>query len=70
MLGKPKYNYGDKVSFEIEGKTIVGEVYIIDAYGTFFQNKEVSYDIMVPSIDKQECLYKHITEPYLKAVKE
>ena len=40
MLGQPKYQYGEKVQFQFDQKTVVGEVYIIDAYGTFFQNEE------------------------------
>ena len=65
MLGKPKFNYGDKVSFEIDGQTVVGEIYIIDRWGTFFDNSDVSYDIMVendPRHGNLSCLYKHISE--------
>ena len=35
MIGKPKYNYGDKVKFTLDNITYSGEVYIIDKYGTF-----------------------------------
>ena len=69
MLGKPKYTYGDKVKFDInyEGKTYLleGAVNIIDAYGTFEQNEEVSYDIIVENGDfpsDYPCLFKHIRE--------
>ena len=61
MLGHPKYAYGDKVKFTIDGKEIIGTIEIIDAYGTFEQNREVSYDIMVKG-EPWNMLYKHITE--------
>lgn len=57
MLGKPKYSYGDEVSFLCNGKRITGKVYIIDEYGTFFDDSDVSYDVM-----SDNCLYKHIRE--------
>lgn len=69
MIGNPRYDYGDKVKFSVfdENKKeheLVGEIYIIDAYGTFEQNEEVSYDIMVEeSPFGNPCLFKHITEP-------
>lgn len=88
MLGYPKYNIGDKVKFAIEqydytddGELIKnslhnniysGEIYIIDRFGTFEDDTDVSYDIMVK--DKKyisdvniegKCLFKHINEKYL-----
>ena len=36
MIGNPKYKYGDKVVFNCGGEKIVGEIYIIDAYGDYF----------------------------------
>ena len=65
MLGKPKFNYDDYVKFTIDGTEVMGQIYIIDAYGTFEQNEEVSYDIMVehsPHFGNKPCLYK----PHLK----
>lgn len=59
MLGKPKYDYDDNVRFIINGKEVCGKVAIIDAYGTFEQDEEVSYDILVES---ENTLYKHIRE--------
>ncbi len=59
MLGHPKFNYHDIVEFQIDGEILVGVIEIIDAYGTFFQNEEVSYDIYVK---KNNTLYKHIIE--------
>ena len=59
MLGKPKYNKGYKVKFNCMGKKKVGLVYIVDAYGTFDQSEEPSYDVMIV---EENCLYKHIRE--------
>ena len=68
MIGKPKYKVGDIVKFEVhwqlpgeetrdEIKT--GVIGIVDKWGTFEQNTEVSYDIMVK---EENCFYKHFTE--------
>ena len=68
MLGKPKFNYGDKVSFEIDGETLVGEIHIIDRWGTFFDDSDASYDILVendPRHGGEKCLYKHISERHV-----
>lgn len=59
MIGKPKYNYNEQVSFVVNGEAKVGTIYIIDKFGTFFDDSDVSYDIMV---DSEKCLYKHIRE--------
>lgn len=64
-LGNPKYKRGDKVNFRWKqnDETIekCGEVYIVDVFGTFFQTKEASYDIMVTE-GENKILYKHIPE--------
>ena len=78
MLGKPKYKLGDTVSFRYKpGNELVqlknlkdeyivtGSVYIVDAYGTFEQNEEPSYDVMVVSGELPigyPCLFKHLRE--------
>ena len=65
MLGKPKYKYGDKVKFVINGKEVIGVIEIIDSYGTFEQHDEVSYDILADEtnpITATPCLFKHIVE--------
>ena len=63
MLGHPKFNYGDKVKFICNGEQLVGTIEIIDAYGTFFDNSDVHYDIMVEREGHDcPCLYKHISE--------
>lgn len=73
MLGKPKYDYNDIVKFKIrmsddeDAKEVEGSIAIIDRWGTFEQNKEVSYDIY--SIE-DNILYKHIQEPELTYVRK
>jgi len=60
MKGKPKFKYEDRVEFDLgDGIKRVGMVYIIDAYGTWDDPDDVSYDILV---ENENCLYKHITE--------
>lgn len=73
MIGHPKYDYDDLVEFDIvyENKTytLQGRIEIIDRYGTFEQNKDVSYDIMVensPLHNNEPCLFKHIIESELR----
>lgn len=68
MLGKPKFKYNEPVSFEIKRNNgnkqiLYGRISIIDDYGTFFDESDVSYDIFVP---EENCLYKHINEKYIK----
>ena len=59
ILGRPKYTYGDVVRFKWNDGEKLGKVYIVDAYGTFEQNDEPSYDVRV---EEERCLYKHIPE--------
>lgn len=62
MIGKPKFKIGDQVTFTLEKLgTIKGNIYIIDPYGTFEDDSDVSYDIMGMYKD-QETLFKHIPE--------
>lgn len=63
MKGHPKYQYGNLVKFELNGEIKEGIVYIIDKYGTFEDDSDVSYDILVGN---ENCLYKHINEKYIK----
>lgn len=63
MKGNPKYQYGNLVKFELNGEIKEGTVYIIDKYGTFEDDSDVSYDILVGN---ENCLYKHINEKYIK----
>lgn len=69
--GNPKYSKGDTVSFEfydlVTGEpvrtTVEGEIYIVDAYGTFFDESEPSYDIMCKNFkDEEKVLFKHVAE--------
>lgn len=65
MKGNPKYEYGDIVKFNIKNDVITGKVYIIDKYGTFDDDSDVSYDILD---DVNHILYKHIREDKLLKV--
>lgn len=71
MIGQPKYNYGDKVSFKFPTPdgvdTFEGTIYIIDAYGTWDDPSDVSYDILSKS---ENCLYKHISEREVTKIEE
>ena len=67
--GRPKYDVGQKVRFLTynaetnEQEYLYGEVYIVDAYGTFMNPGAPSYDIyVVNSRWPDGCLYKHIPE--------
>ena len=65
MKGFPKYKIGDKVHFEltIEGKkdSENGEVVVVDKYGTFGDDSDVSYDIEL----EDGTWWKHINEKYV-----
>ena len=75
MLGKPKYNHGDEVKFKVKLQDkeyeLVGKVEIIDKYGTFEDNSDVSYDIMVEKCpwNNEPCLFKHFREDRVEKVK-
>ena len=70
-FGNPSYKKGDLVIFKFsrtvhgengpvnEDREIIGALEIIDAYGTFEQEEEASYDIYV---QKENALYKHVVE--------
>ena len=66
MKGKPKYKIGDNVSFIFNDEKLYGTVFIVDAYGTFEDPTDVSYDIMVEDDNTDnaynKCPYKHINE--------
>lgn len=62
MIGKPKYKIGDNVSFTLEKEIKQGEIYIVDKYGAFEDESDVSYDIFVKD---GNILYKHIKETML-----
>lgn len=64
MIGKPKFKLGELVNFKLGRKVYSGKIYIIDSYGTFEDDSDVSYDIMVNGFFKEgeDCLVKHINE--------
>lgn len=61
----PKYKKGDVVTFEFDSDQppIQGMVEIVDAYGTFEQNVEPSYDIYR---FENNTLYKHVRESLIQ----
>ena len=59
MVGKPKYKCGDIVQFKFYDGIKEGVIAIVDKYGTFEDNSDVSYDILV---EGENTLYKHFTE--------
>ena len=63
QFGKPKYVRGDIVTFTFGETEKTGKISIVDAYGTFGQQEEPSYDIM---IEEENCLYKHIEESLIR----
>lgn len=66
MIGNPKFKKGQLVEFTVNGENIKGIVFIVDAYGTFEQSDEVSYDVFV---EEHNNLYKHLRESILREVK-
>ena len=62
MIGKPKYKEGDVVTFQLGSLKKTGTIEIIDAFGTFEDNSDVSYDIMVT---EENIFYKHIREDFI-----
>lgn len=58
-LGRPRYKRGDIVRYKYIDEINTGEITVVDAYGTFSQREEPSYDILV---QEPKCLYKHIME--------
>lgn len=79
MLGKPIYKVKDKVEFDIvlddkEGSnkiTCVGKIIVVDAYGTFFNNDQPYYDIMVDDWNGtgQRMCIKHCAESGVRPYK-
>jgi predicted HicB family RNase H-like nuclease len=67
MIGKPMYHLGNYVTFSVTTEEKVGKIDIVDAYGTFEQAEEPSYDIFV---EEENCLYKHIPESAVIGIKE
>jgi hypothetical protein len=63
MIGCPKYDFGDIVKFKLEDKELSGAIGVVDKYGTFFDNSDVSYDIMV--FEPIKIFYKHLSEKYI-----
>ena len=65
MIGFPKFNIGDKVHFEFtinnEKYSEDGEIVVLDKYGTWDDDSDVSYDIKL----KDGSWWKHINEKFV-----
>lgn len=59
ILGKPLFYHNEWVSFQYCNEVIVGQILIVDSYGTFEQKEQPSYDIIAYD---RNMLYKHIVE--------
>ena len=79
MKGQPKFNCKDIVKFKLQDKEYIGEVWIVDKYGTWDDPSDVSYDILVENAFKEgdehyhpngnnDCLFKHITEKLVEKI--
>ena len=70
MLGKPKFKFDERVKFTLNNEILEGKIYIIDKYGTFENDSDVSYDIMVDEWGekKEKCLFKHISERLVEKI--
>lgn len=64
IVGRPKYKRGDVVQFDWCGSTKRGSICIIDAYGTFEQCLEPSYDIF---IQDENYICKHVGESMIQS---
>jgi len=64
-LGQPKFSREQRVTFTMamdgQEKEINGDIYIVDAFGTFEQTEEPSYDIEA-LYNGEVVLFKHIRE--------
>jgi len=71
VLGKPRYEMYQPVKFQVQIKDVqeekIGIVAIRDAYGTFSDPDEPSYDIFAMYGD-EVCLFKHHPESTVKAL--
>ena len=65
MRGFPKFNIGDKVHFEftVNNKKYSkdGEIVVVDKYGTWDDDSDVSYDIKL----EDGSWWKHINEKFV-----
>ena len=60
-----KYRNGQRVVFNIGDESKKGEILHIDTFGTFEQNEEPSYEILV---DEEDAIYKHVQQSQIRFV--
>ena len=75
MLGNPKFDYGEKVRCAYTDErgyehNFTGTIAIIDKYGTFGDDSDVSYDVLSKDFygTEQEVLVKHINEKFVEKI--
>ena len=65
MKGFPKFKIGDKVHFEFtcndEKCSEDGEIVVVDKFGTWYDDSDVSYDIKL----EDGSWWKHINEKFV-----
>ena len=68
MKGFPKFKIGDKVHFEftVDGEKYSedGEIVVVDKYGTWEDNSDVSYDVEL----LDGTWWKHINEKFVSSL--
>ena len=57
--GRPRYHREDILRIKWDNTIKIGKICIVDAFGTFEQSEEPSYDVLVV---EDNCLYKHVCE--------
>lgn len=68
-VGRPKYRRGECVMFSNGLDDIYGRIAVVDAYGTYGQSREVSYDIeRIDGTQYEKTLYKHIPESVVERI--
>ena len=68
MIGNPKYKCGDKVRFTIKEGTFEGYVRIVDEWGTFENDTEPSYNILVEDFKGGQCIFSHVAEHLIEGL--
>ena len=68
-VGRPEYRRGERVMFSNGSDDMYGRIVVVDAYGTYGQPREVSYDIeRLDGTQYDKTLYKHIPESLVERI--